>query len=396
MKILQLLCLSLFATRAFAQSGQPLSDQQAAVIVARVLKSAPVIDGHNDLFVRYMDCKTCPLDLNEFRIDSVNTGHTDIPRMRKGGAGALLMNVFGKDKSLASYLMAWDLLYRMESMYADDIKITLSSAEMSKAMTAGKIAFLPTLEGATRLEGNPTLLRTFYKLGLRSVTMAYRSNELADGSDDTARNNGLSVAGKQIVNEMNRLGMLIDLSHISEKSMHDILDVSKAPVIFSHSNAKALCNVNRNVSDSVLMRLKQNGGIIMLTFVPYFTAKKHNDWLDATDTAYSRTIAAFPDNKDSLYAIMEKWEKDNPEPVVTVADLADHFDHVKKLIGVDHIGIAGDFDGIQFTIRGLENTSKYPNLLLELARRGWTEAQLKKVTSQNFLRVFKKVEDFAE
>lgn len=162
---------------------------------------------------------------------------------------------------------------------------------------------------------------------------------------------------------MNRLGVLIDMSHISEKAMNDILDISSAPVFFNHSNAKALCNVNRNVSDSVLLRLQKNRGMIMLTFVPYFTASKHNDWLNTADTLYYKSLADFPGNKDTLYSIMEKWEKENPEPLITVADMADHFDYVKKMIGVDHIGLAGDYDGIQYTIKGLENTSTYPNLL---------------------------------
>lgn len=371
---------------------QNVSKEKADEIVKKVLKLSPVIDGHNDLFIRYFDCKTCPIDLHEYRIDTIAKGHTDIPKMRKGGVGAVLMNVFGRDTSLYSYHKGWDLLYRMENLYRADLKIVGTSSEMRSAIRDGKIAFLPILEGSVRLKNDPALLRTYYKLGLRSVTFAYKTNGLADGSDDTARHNGISAAGREMVKEMNRLGVLIDMSHISAKAMNDILDITKSPVIFSHSNARALCDVNRNVPDDVLVRLKQNNGIIMLTFVPYFVKKEHKSWLDYGDAVYDKAIADYPNNRAKLDSIMEKWEKENIEPVVTVADMADHFDHIKTLIGVNYIGIAGDFDGISFTIKGLENMSTFPNLLTELARRGWTETELKKITGENFLRVFEAVE----
>lgn len=255
--------------KSFAQQKKYLvPEQKAKEIVDRVLKTSPVIDGHNDLFIHYMDCKTCPKDLKDYRLDTIAKGHTDIPKMRKGKVGGMLMNVFGSDS--VSYIKAWDLLYRMEDMYKSDLKVVTSSKEMRMVMNEGKIGFLPILEGAKRLQDDPALLRVYYKLGLRSVTFAYSTNGLADGSDDTARHNGISSIGREMVKEMNRLGVLTDMSHISAKAMNDILDITKAPVIFSHSNARALCNVNRNVPDDVLLRLKKNGGIIMLTFVPYF------------------------------------------------------------------------------------------------------------------------------
>lgn len=232
--------------------GQPASiakyrrtEDEAKKIVAKVIKASPVIDGHNDLFIHYFDCKTCPRDLKDYRIDTINKGHTDIPRLRKGGAGGVLMNVFGNDKVASSYLTAWDLLYRMEQAFSKDLKIVGSSAEMSKAMQEGKIALLPILEGSVRLENSPALLRAYYRLGLRSVTFAYKTNDLADGSDDTARHNGISEIGKKMIQEMNSLGVLIDMNHISAKAMNDILDITQSPVIFSHSNARALCDVNR-------------------------------------------------------------------------------------------------------------------------------------------------------
>jgi membrane dipeptidase len=370
----------------------PVSETAARQMVTTLLKKTPVIDGHNDLLVHYFDCKECPVGLDDYRIDTVNKGHTDIPRWRKGGVGGQLLNVFGKENTHESYLQGWDLLYNMEKRYPADLKITGTAAQMRAAMKAGKIALLPTLEGAARLKNDPALLRTYYKMGLRSVTFAYKTNGLADGSDDTPRHNGISDSGRAMIKEMNRLGVLIDMSHISAKAMNDILEASKAPVLFSHSNARALCDVNRNVPDSILLRLKQNGGLIMLTFVPYFVKKEHSNWLDAGDAVYYKAIDAYKDDKQKLDSIMEKWEKENPEPVVTVYDMADHFDYVKKIIGVNHIGMAGDFDGIHFTVKGLENVSTYPNLLTELARRGWTATELEKISSGNFLRVFEVVE----
>ena len=388
--------LILSTSRISAQSGPekyPVPKAKAEVLVREVLKEAPVIDGHNDLFVHYMDCKTCPRDLNAYRIDTINKGHTDIPRLRQGSVGALLLNVFGTDKGPGSYLAAWDLLYRMEAAHSSDLQIVSNSREMNNAMKAGRIAILPILEGAIRLDDNPALLRMYYKLGLRSVTFAYRSNGLADGSDDTARHNGISPIGRQMVREMNRLGVIIDMSHISAKAMNDILDITRSPVIFSHSNARALCDVNRNVPDEILLRLKKNRGLVMLTFVPYFVKKEHTNWLDEGDSIYYKTIADYPDDRKILDSIMTRWENENPQPLVTVADMADHFDYVRKLIGIDHIGMAGDYDGISFTIKGLEHAGTFPNLLVELARRGWTKEELKKITGQNFLRVFKEVEE---
>ena len=385
--------LSLFAQ---TKPVYPVSENAAKQLVAKVLKASPVIDGHNDLLVHYFDCKTCPKDLHEYRIDTIAKGHTDIPKMRKGGVGALLFNVFGKDTGLHAYMHGWDLLYRMEAKHSKDLKIVGSSAEMKKTMAEGKIALLPILEGAVRLKNDPALLRAYYKLGLRSVTFAYRTNGMADGSDDTVIHNGISEIGRVMVAEMNKLGVLVDMSHISAKAMHDILDVTKAPVIFSHSNARALTRVNRNVPDDVLLRLKKNKGLIMLTFVPYFASNEHNAWMKEGDSIYYSILNSHPGDTAKLYSVMEQWEKDNPEPVVTIADMADHFDYVKKLIGVDHIGMAGDYDGISFTIKGLENISSFPNLLLELAKRGWTEQELRKITGENFLRVFAEVEDAAK
>jgi membrane dipeptidase len=396
MKVIILIGISVLSlTQVFGQiatTKYSRTQRQANDLVSRVISESPVIDGHNDLFIHYFDCKDCPRGLNEYRLDTINTGHTDIPRLRTGGVGGLLLNVFGRERTEESYLEAWDLLGQIEKHYNKDLKIVSSSKELKAIMKQKKIALLPSLEGAVRLGDNLELINKYYQRGLRSVTFAYKTNLLADGSDDSVKYHGISSFGKEMVAEMNKLGVLIDLSHISAEAMDDILTVSKAPVIFSHSNVRALCDVNRNVPDSILLKLKQNRGIIMLTFVPYFTTNTFNNWMNAGDEVWFNALKDFPDTRDSVYNRMEKWERANQQPVVTIADMADHFDYAKKLMGVDYIGIAGDYDGIQFTIRGLEDTGTYPNLLVELARRGWTKKELRKVSSENFLRVFDEVE----
>ena len=384
----------IFAAGLYAQSPSRkyvLTDQAAAALVVRVLKTSPIIDGHNDLFIHFFACKECPRDFHAYRIDTTNTGHTDIPRWRKGGVGGQLLNI-EKDRSLGLFLDAYDIVYRMQAAYPNDIRVVGTSGEMRSAMRSGRIAILPIMEGSIGLENNMSLLRSFYQLGLRSVTFAYKTNNLADGSDDKPIHNGVSAFGKEMIGEMNRLGIIIDISHVSAKAMNDVLETTKAPVIFSHSNARALCEQNRNVPDDVIKKLAANRGLMMLTFVPEFTTDEFAKWYNAGDEFYFALQRKYAFDKAKVKADMDVWEKENPRPVVTILDIADHFDHVKRLVGVDHIGIGGDYDGILYTIEGLEDVSGYPKLLTELAKRGWTEKELRKITSENFLRVFEEVE----
>ncbi len=382
------------AAPAFAQPKRSESDARATV--RRVLKSSPIIDGHNDLFAWYHGCNykklaKCPQDISDYPLDKIQKGHTDIPRWRKGGVGGVQLNVYSE--TLSTFLDAYDLLYRLEKQYPKDLKVVRSSLEMRRAIVSGKIALLPMLEGSDRLEGKPWLLRTYYKLGLRTVTFTYTSGELADGSDDAPKNNGVSTLGKAMINEMNDLGIIIDISHASTKTMNDVLDQTSAPVIFSHSNARTVCDVERNVPDDVLLRLKKNGGLIMVDMAPEHTSNAFVKWMKEGDDLYFSVKKKNPDDPKLLANTMKAWELANPQPRVKITEVADHFDHVKRLIGVDHIGISGDYDGIEYTTDGLEDVSKFPDLLLELARRGWRETELKKITGQNFLRVFERVEN---
>lgn len=398
-KILTILSFSLLLAQVsiFSQNSELQAFKNNSYeSIQKILMTSRIIDGHNDLFIHYFDCKDCPIDIVDYPLDTIAKGHTDIIRWKKGRVSGQLLNVFGGTRALDDYLKAWDLLYRLEEKYKDDLAVVGSSSEMKRVMDEGKIAILPSLEGAIRLGDNMFLVRSFYKLGLRSVTFAYYTNQFADGSNDTVKHNGISKLGEEMVKEMNRLGIIIDMSHISAEAMNDILDITKAPVIFSHSNARTLCNVNRNVPDDVLLRLKENNGLIMLTAVPYFTRKEHYEWMDRGDTLYYKIIKEFPDDKSKVASIMEKWEREDIMPEVTVKDFADHFDYVKNLIGVDHIGIAGDYDGINYTIKGMEDVSTYPNLLIELINRGWTEDEIRKICSENFLRVFEDIEKISE
>lgn len=381
-----------------AKAKYVTTDSAASAIVAQVLKTSPIIDGHNDLFAWYFGCAykklpKCPQDLVDYPLNTRTKGQTDIPRWRIGGVGAVQLNVYSD--SLAAFLEAYQLLSRMEQEYRNDLKVVRTADEMRKVMQAGKIAILPMLEGSDRLEGKRSYLTDFYELGLRCVTFTYTTGDLADGSDDEPRHNGVSPLGRTMIQEMNRLGIIIDLSHSSAKTMKDILELSAAPVLFSHSNARQLCDVNRNVPDEILFRLKANNGIIMLDMVPDHTSNAFAQWVAAGDSLYSVTLSKYPGDKEKLKSVMAVWEKENPKPSVSVFDIADHFDYLKKRIGVDYIGIGGDYDGLDYTINGMEDVSCYPALLKELAKRGWTLTELSKITGENYLRVFTEVENYA-
>lgn len=371
------------------------TEQEGKVIVDKVLNVSKIIDGHNDLFAWYFGCDykklpKCPQDIEDYPLDRIQKGHTDIPRWRKGGVGGVQLNVFAD--SLNSFLDAYDLLYRLEKTYNKDLKVVATATDMRKAMNSGRIAIVPMLEGSVMLENKVSMLRTFYRLGLRCVTFTYYTSDLADGSDDKPVHNGISIIGREMVKEMNRLGVMIDMSHISTKAMNDILDVTTVPVIFSHSNSRTVCDVRRNVPDSVLLRLKSNGGLIMIDVAPEHTSNEFVRWMNEGDSIYYAIKEQYPEDKTRLKDVMSKWEAQNPQPEVTVKDVADHFDYVKGLIGIDHIGISGDFDGIEYTAKDLGDVSCFPNLLIELARRGWTEKELRKIAGENYLRVFSEVE----
>jgi len=369
------------------------TEKVATEIVNKFLKTTQIIDGHNDFYHSFFDCTTCHGKITDFPLDSINSGNTNIPLYRKGSVAGQLYNIYGKDRKTENLLKAFDLMYQIAETYPRDFTIAGTAADLRAASRYKKIALLPILEGAVLLQDNVSLLRTYYKLGLRSVTFAYKTNNLADGSDDTARHNGISLLGKDMIAEMNSLGIIIDMSHVSANAMRDILKNTKAPVIFSHSNAYSLCKVNRNAPDDVLLDLKKNKGIIMINFIPFYISQEHADWLTKAENDWKMKVNELKDTTAADKYYTGIWLKQNPEPTVSVADVANHFDYIKNLIGVDYIGIGSDLgDKYEFTIKGMTDVSCFPSLLIELARRGWTEKELIKITSENFLRVFEDVD----
>lgn len=369
------------AVLAFSLMASPAQAEENALLL---------VDGHNDLFIRYMDCRACPRGLDAYDIRHKTDGDTDIPRLREGGVGAILLNIFSGDKTTKGTLGAFDFLRSLEAKYRDQFEVAATAADVRRIHRAGRIALIPTMEGAGRLENDPLMVRTLQRLGLRAVTLAYQTNDFADGANDTPRHNGLSDLGRTIVAEMNKSGVLVDLSHVSTKVMHDVLDITTAPVIFSHSSARSLVNVERNVPDEVLIRVAQNGGIVMVSFVPYFSSQAHADWVKKEEALSNQVGQDFEAKRiteadgDRLWT---EWHTANPEPDVGVSAVADHIEHVRKVAGIDHVGIGSDFDGMPNKIKGLEDTSKFPNLFAELRRRGWKAEELRKLAGENFLRV---------
>lgn len=358
----------------------------------KVLSSVPLIDGHNDLLLHYYYYKDLKGNLDEYDISERTSGHTDIPRLRNGKVGTQFFTVFSMDKNnvTKTLMETIDCFYRIAERYNDDFLFARTSDDILNAFQQGKIAMLMNIEGGEEIENSLPLLRLYYELGVRYMTLTWNhTHDWADAGLDTAKHNGLSDFGKEVVKEMNRLGMLVDISHVSDKVMLDVFEVSQSPVIYSHSNVRKFANTKRNVTDDILLKLKENNGIIMLSFVPFFVKQDFADWFDIYESV---SDSLKKDDKESAKNRIEEWKRVNPSPGVSVSDLADHFDHVKKLIGVEHIGIGSDFDGFSTTIEGLEDCSMFPNLFAELASRGWTESELKKIAGENFLRVFRDAE----
>jgi membrane dipeptidase len=261
-----------------------------------------------------------------------------------------------------------DIARQMIRRYPDHLELALSVSDVERIFGSGRIASMLGMEGGHALENSLGALRAFYDLGVRYMTLTHSGTiDWADSATDDPRHGGLSPFGEEVVREMNRLGMLVDLSHVSEGGMSDVLDVSEAPVIFSHSSARALTNHPRNVPDSILRRMPENGGVVMVTFVPVYVNEALRTWEGPRDEA----------------------------PRATLADVADHIDHVREVAGIDHVGIGSDFDGISSVPVGLEDVSDFPNLFAELARRGWTETELRKLAGENLLRAWREAEGAA-
>ncbi|MBS4035408.1 MAG: dipeptidase [Ignavibacterium sp.] len=358
----------------------------------KVLESVPLVDGHNDLLLHYYYYKDRKGNLDEYDISKTTTGQTDIPRLRQGKVGAQFFTVFSmNDKAVTKTMMGTiDCFYRISERYKDDFLFARSADDISNAFNQKKIAMLMNIEGGEEIENSLPLLRLYYELGVRYMTLTWNySHDWADAGLDSAKHNGLNEFGKEVVREMNRLGMLVDISHVSDDVMKDVFEVSESPVIYSHSNVRKYVNTNRNVPDDILLMLKENNGIIMVSFVPFFINQSFADWFEVYEAVFD---SLKKESRETSKEKIEKWKKQNPAPIVKLSEVADHIDYLKSIIGVDHVGIGSDFDGFTGTVEGLEDCSKFPDLFAELARRGWTETDLKKLAGENFLRVFRKAE----
>jgi membrane dipeptidase len=360
-------------------------------------KQVPLIDGHNDY--PWALRENAGRDLDKLDITKPQpTIMTDIARLRAGGVGAQFWSVYvsaDDPAPVTTTLEQIDIVYRMMRKYPETFELALTADDVERIFKKGKIASLIGMEGGHSIDSSLGALRMFHRLGARYMTLTHSKNTpWADSATDKPALNGLSPFGEQVVREMNWLGMLVDLSHVSPDTMKDAIAVSEAPVIFSHSSARAVNDVPRNVPDDVLQLLPKNGGVVMVTFVPGFLSTQvaqHNrerQQIEAPNLAVSQTEG----DKGAVKMRLEAWDKDHPAPRATVADAADHIDHIKKVAGIDHIGLGGDFDGITSVPLGLEDVSKYPALTAELLRRGYKDEEVKKILGLNILRVMRQVE----
>ncbi|MGW1883192.1 dipeptidase [Streptomyces sp. NPDC001970] len=366
-----------------------------------LLASHPVVDGHNDLPWALREQVRYDLDRLDIAGDQTGSLHTDIPRLRAGGVGAQFWSVYVRsdyagDEAVSATLEQIDAVAQLLARYPADLARALTADDMEAARKEGRIASLMGAEGGHSINNSLATLRALHALGVRYMTLTHNdNNDWADSATDEPRVGGLSPFGHEVVREMNRTGMLVDLSHVAATTMQDALDTSAAPVIFSHSSARAICDHPRNIPDDVLERLPANGGVAMATFVPKFILPEAVAWTLAADENM-RAHGLHPlDTTEAGMKVQRAYEAAHPRPMATAATVADHLDHMREVAGIDHIGIGGDFDGTAFTPAGLEDVAGYPNLIAELLRRGWSTADLAKLTWKNAVRVLRDAESVA-
>ena len=378
----------------------------------RVLRASPVLDGHNDLPWRIREDSVHPRDVESYDLRTRTPGMTDLARLRQGRVGAQFWSVYipgersdatyapnGRVSSVPGYarvqLEQIDIARRVIAKYSA-LRWTPTATGVRAAMNSGAVASLLGVEGGHAIENSLEALRQYYALGARYMTLTHNVTlDWADAALDSAKHGGLTPFGREVVREMNRLGMLVDLSHVSPGTMSDALDVAEAPVIFSHSAARALVDHPRNVPDSILARLRRNGGVVMVPFVTQFVSNAVKANEDSLQTMISASIKRHGADAAAVRTEIAAWQGAHPRPKATIADVADHVEHARKIAGIDHVGIGGDFDGISENVVGLEDVSTYPNLFAELVHRGWSDADLAKLANGNALRVLASAEQVA-
>jgi membrane dipeptidase len=355
LKPFSLVALLVASGCAVQQAGGGAGADPHMEIARRVLSTTPLVDGHNDLPWVIRQNTAAPRDVAAYDLRSRTTGHTDIPRLREGMVGAQWWSVYIPFRAVEEgaakvQLEQIDIAHQIIRRYPDTFELALTPDDALRIFRQGRIASMLGMEGGHAIENSLGALRAFYDLGVRYMTLTHSANiDWADACCALPEHNGLTAFGREVVREMNRMGMLVDISHVAPSTMHDALDVTEAPVIFSHSNARAVTDHPRNIPDDVLRRMPRNGGVVMITFVPAFLTTERE---------------------------------------ATMADVIRHIEHVRDLAGIDHVGIGGDYDGITQVVVGLEDVSTYPALFAELSRRGWSEADLRKLAGENAMRVW--------
>jgi membrane dipeptidase len=383
--------------------AQDPTDAELQERARRVMQRTPLIDGHNDLpwALRQehgSDPQAVDLTVN---LDATTDLHTDIPRLRAGGVGGQFWSVYVPaslppvEAAQATFEQI-DVVRRLVAAHPDAFELAVTADDVVRIHRGGKIASLVGIEGGYSINDSLGLLRVFHAMGVRYMTLTHSTTTTwADSATDAPKWGGLSPFGEAVVREMNRLGIMVDLSHVSEETMLDALRVSEAPVIFSHSSARGVTGHPRNVPDSVLRLLPEDGGVVMITFVPGFVAEDVRAWGSARSAEEARLKSLNPGSPSAVTEGVAAWVAANPPPRADIADVADHIDHVRRIAGIDHVGLGGDFDGVSALPDGLGGVETYPALIAELYRRGWTDADVRKLLGENVLRVMRAVEAVA-
>jgi membrane dipeptidase len=401
------LAAAVMLTSALAAQDTPIDP--AAATANAALAAAPVFDGHNDVPNQLRDRRANQINDFDFA-DTTGTGeghpegralHTDLARLRQGKVGAQFWSVYvpsnpDEAEAVQQVIEQIDVTRRLIARNPDALRFVTTADQVERAMAEGRIASLLGIEGGHSIGSSLGVLRQLYALGARYMTLTHDSNTpWADAATDNPTHDGLTDFGRDVVREMNRLGMLVDLSHVSEATMMDALDVARAPVIFSHSGALAVTGHPRNVPDSVLLRLHENGGVVMVVALPRFISEDVRQWTARRAGEEARLKGLWQGRPAAVAAGLAAWDKANPEPRATIKHMADHIDHIREIAGVEHLGIGGDFDGMPTGPVGFEDVRGYPLLFAELARRGYSQAELEMIAGRNILRVMRATEAYA-
>jgi membrane dipeptidase len=389
--------------------ASPLAAQSPEQVAERALRAAPVWDGHNDVPIQLrsrLGNVIADFDFHDTHSEPDGRGgtkamHTDFPRLAQGKVGAQFWSVYvdaslPEGDAVVQTLEQIDVTKRLIARYPNELALALTADDVERAMKSGRIASLLGMEGGVSIGGSLGVLRQMYDLGARYMTLTHSLNlPWADSASVAPMHGGLTDFGRDVVREMQRIGMLVDLSHVSDDTMRDALDVAGAPVIFSHSGARAVNGHARNVPDDVLVRMKDNRGIVMAVALPAYVSEERRQWGALREAEKKRLETLLPTAPEEVNRGLATWDAAHPEPKSTVSQLADHIDHIRKVAGIDYIGIGGDYDGMDTGPVGMEDVAGYPALFTELARRGYSQSDLEKIASRNMMRVLRAAEAYA-